>query len=257
MARSRADLSGQKFGMLTCLCFIKVSDGDALWLFRCDCGRYRVRIGAVVKSGRACCCGCSVAQRISRSRKEHGMSYSPTYRSWISMKSRCGNTKNNSYGGRGIRVCDRWLNSFENFLSDMGERPKGQTIERDDVNGDYSPENCRWATSVEQNNNTTRTLYLTLNGETETLADWARKLSLPLYVLHTRYYLGWSDHDILTFPHKKMPEVIYLDHQGERLKVGLWAKRFNISARLIHRRLAKGISGDALFKPARKCKTRA
>ena len=109
------------------------------------------------------------------------------------MKSRCNNPNNNQYsdyGGRGIRVCERW-STFENFLADMGERPTPKhSIDRIDVNGDYCPENCRWATKEEQNNNKRNCILVTYNGKTQNFKQWCKELNLPYYCAIHMYKSG-------------------------------------------------------------------
>lgn len=106
-----------------------------------------------------------------------------------------------SYGARGIAVCDRWRD-FEKFVDDMGPRPHGMSIDRVDVNGNYEPKNCRWATALEQNNNRTDNIHLEHAGEVMTVAQWARRLGMRAGLVHQRLSLGWSVADALTIPPK-------------------------------------------------------
>ena len=123
-----------------------------IWECTCDCGGIiNIRVDAL-KSGNTSSCGCVV----NPGNTQHGYYGSPTHRSWTSMKNRCTNANYHEfhyYGGRGITVCDRWLESFENFLEDMGERPEGRTLDRIDGDLGYFKENCRWATLQEQSQN--------------------------------------------------------------------------------------------------------
>lgn len=122
---------------------------------------------------------------------------------WHGMKHRCYNQKSLSYknyGARGITVCEPWLASFENFLSDMGIKPDGCSIDRVDNNGNYEPSNCRWATPAEQRRNQRTVRALTFNGETKLLRHWAREIGMPEQTLHTRLGLGWTIEEALTTP---------------------------------------------------------
>lgn len=122
------------------------------------------------------------------------LSHTPTWSSWINMKRRClyqSYSGYPNYGGRGIKICDRWL-SFKNFYADMGERPEGTSLDRIDVNGDYCPENCRWATSVQQARNTTRVKVITYAGKTLCLSAWAEELGISRKTLLHRLNYGWS-----------------------------------------------------------------
>ena len=135
------------------------------------------------------------------------MSNSSTWLSWHAMIQRCENHKNKNYiryGGRGIRVCKRWRRSFIKFLADMGEKPKGKTLDRIDNDGDYRPSNCRWATSRTQANNTRRNRYLTYKGKTRTIAQWSIIKGIKYKTLHTRLQRDWTVEDTLTIPVRKI-----------------------------------------------------
>ncbi len=160
------------------------------WLFRCKCGAVRILDKGKVTGGYTKSCGCLLIQNrnsfVLRS-TTHGLSggrakKKPEYKSWCSMKGRCCNQKNKAfkdYGGRGIKVCDRWLNSFENFLADMGERPTPKhSIDRINNDGNYEPSNCRWATRLQQGRNKRGVKLVTINKETRCITEWIEHLGL-------------------------------------------------------------------------------
>lgn len=118
----------------------------------------------------------------------HGLTDTPIHRSWMSMHQRCRNSNDRAfknYGGRGIVVCERWA-SFEAFLEDLGPKPEGYELEREDVNGNYEPGNCRWATIKEQANNRRTSRFITYDGRTQTIAQWADELGLKMHTLYRR-----------------------------------------------------------------------
>lgn len=118
----------------------------------------------------------------------------PTYSSWADMVQRCTNPKRKryaDYGGRGIQVCDRWR-KFENFLADMGPRPEGMELDRIENDGNYEPGNCRWSTPTTQSNNRRSNRLLSFNGETLTVADWARRTGISAPAIAKRLKRGWS-----------------------------------------------------------------
>jgi hypothetical protein len=131
---------------------------------------------------------------------KHGKRHSSVYTRWASMLGRCQNPNKQSYrnyGGRGIKVCERWM-KFENFYADMGDPPPGLTLERLDVNGDYCPSNCTWATQKVQCNNQRHVKKFTFNGKTLTLSEWAVETGFPFTALSARRYAGWSIERMLT-----------------------------------------------------------
>lgn len=128
-----------------------------------------------------------------------------SYSIWRNMKARCSNPNNTHwdyYGGKGIKVCDRWQ-SFNNFFEDMGESPDETTIERIDGNRDYEPSNCKWATHTEQMRNVSRNVNLTHNGVTQCLAEWARHINVSFTTLRNRIQRGWSVEKAVTTPADK------------------------------------------------------
>lgn len=152
------------------------------------------------------CPHCAYLKRI-KGRTSHGMTGTTTYKSYWDMKARClypSNSHYKSYGGRGITICDRWLESFENFLEDMGEKPKGLTLERKDVNKGYCPENCIWATQKRQQRNKRNNLYITINGQTKCLSEWCEIYNINVQTVHSRIKRGgWDEVRAITTPSRE------------------------------------------------------
>lgn len=193
------DLIGKRFGKLVVLSFAgKTARRQSLWVVKCDCGNDRTVRGSNLRSGHTKSCGCIKGGIIT-----HGMSKSPEYSVWKAMLNRCRNPKArlfHRYGGRGIRVCDRW-HTFANFILDMGMRPSSAyTIERIDNNGDYTPENCKWATRTAQCQNTSRNHLITFHNETLCLSEWSRRMGIKYSTIAFRLKAGWSVERALTEP---------------------------------------------------------
>lgn len=186
------DITGQRFTRWLVLGFVGLFSTKmrAHWLCRCDCGTHRVVESCNLRNGASRSCGCLAAKKVPPLRtKQAPVRSFPEYSVWQAMRTRCSNPNVNNYhnyGARGIKVCERW-DSFANFLADMGPRPTPKhSIERRDSDGDYCPENCEWVTSKVQNNNTRKNRYITFNGETLTLAQWADRLSMNPATLYYR-----------------------------------------------------------------------
>lgn len=203
--RQATDISGRRFGRLTAIRRSgthPVRKG-ALWTCLCDCGGEAIIEGRLLRDGTTASCGC----RRREGNGTHRQSFTITYTSWRAMLKRCTNENHEAYdryAGRGIGVCERWLTSFENFLSDMGERPSSlHSLDRIDNDKGYEPGNCRWADQKTQQRNRRDNVRITFNGETKIASDWARKIGITPTALCRRLAKGWELKDALTFPPQK------------------------------------------------------
>lgn len=163
--------------------------GRTQWHCVCECGKEKVVALFRMTSGHTKSCGCIKGQ----ANATHRMRGTPTHNSWCAMKQRCnypGSDEYKNYGGRGIRVCERWNSSFENFIADMGERPKGMSIERLDSNKNYEPGNCKWANDHEQARNRRSTIWVTRGGQTKCVKDWCDELGLSVDRVYGRIRRG-------------------------------------------------------------------
>ena len=183
----------------------------------------------------------------------HRMSRTPEYYSWRAMKIRCFNPnypRYSDWGGRGITVCDRWKNSFENFLADMGTKPSPKhSLDRIDNNADYSPKNCRWATKAEQQNNQRSNRLITIGNETYTIAQWTKKMNIGEQVIFMRLKAGWSDYDAVMTPVRPY-KIITIGN--ETLTIAQWTEKMGYNKTVIQGRLKDGWSDyDAVMTPVR------
>lgn len=196
------NIFGERFGRLVAIEMVGRKGSRIMWRCKCECGGEKVASGVDLRRGTVNSCGCIKGEGIQL---RHGHNRrgkrSRTYNSWHHMRQRCNNPNSHKwddYGGRGIKVCDRWQDSFDNFLEDMGECPHNCTIDRIDNDGDYTPENCRWATAKTQSRNTRRNVYFTHGGETLHLREWAKRTGISADTLNMRRLRGWSDEEIVT-----------------------------------------------------------
>lgn len=218
------DLTGQTFYHLTAIRFDHSSkSGNSVWLWKCnfqECGKEHLANASKVKCGQIKSCGCyhkySVAER-SRTHghtiKEDGIKSRPCgtaskeYECWINMRRRCGNTKDpnyHRYGGRGISVCERWQNSFEDFLEDVGMAPtKKHSLGRIDNDKDYCKSNVQWETPIQQCNNKSTNHLIEMNGRRMTVTQWARELDIPTDTMFKRVEAGWSNEKLITPLHHR------------------------------------------------------
>lgn len=185
------DLTGKRFGKLTVIKRVYKKDKNVCWLCRCDCGNETIVAANHLKDGHTTSCGCVHKEALKKSVTTHDLSKHPLYKIYKGMKERTMKEYNKgykNYGGRGIKICDEWLNDFKAFYnwSINNGYEEGMTIDRIDVNGNYEPSNCRWASWKEQENNRTNNHYITYNGETHTMKQWAEKLGIKYNTLSMR-----------------------------------------------------------------------
>lgn len=192
------DLSGQTFGLWTVIKRGNNIGRHVSWLCRCKCGTERDVSSTNLVMGTSISCGCYRVNGVI------GGHQSAEYVAYLAMKQRCFNANGKGYhlyGGRGITVCQRWLESFDNFLSDMGRKPSpSHSLDRINPNKNYSPENCRWATKEEQANNRRNNLLLTFDNKTQSAALWAKEKGLNKSCLIYRLKMGWPVEKAITTP---------------------------------------------------------
>lgn len=200
------ELTGQRFGRLTAIRYVRTVPGGRVWECLCDCGSVCEVRGFSLNNGYTKSCGCITIERVKSTplNFRHGMSASPEYDVWSSMRERCDNPKHEyyaDYGGRGIRVCERWRD-FRNFIHDVGARPSPKhSIDRyPNNNGDYEPGNVRWATRTEQMRNTRQNVFLEHCGVSMCLTDWSEKTGISVARISARLRHGWTPEKILSTP---------------------------------------------------------
>ncbi len=217
----------------------------------CDCGTIRLVKRYHLKSGASKSCGCLNKEVVAKRFKTHGMEGTPTYNVWQHILQRCNNTKNKSYknyGGRGIKVCKRWRNSFENFYSDMGDKPKNKSIDRIDNNGDYKPSNCKWSTAKEQCSNTRKNIKVTIKGKTNIISEGSVKLKGSSSTIHSRLRRGWSIEKAASTPIFSPRKLIAHNKTRTVLK---WSVLAGLHRKTIVNRLNQGMSSELAVSSAK------
>jgi len=196
------DLTGQKYGRLTVLEKLLLRDKHkkVVWKCLCDCGKTTNVNTKNIRTGNTTSCGCYHKELITK----HGMTNTQSFRIWSGMRTRCLNKNSENYaayGGRGITICKKW-NTFAGFYKDMGDPPKGLTLDRKNNDKGYSKVNCRWASAYTQAVNRKSTRFITYKKETKSISDWARSIGIRIDTLHHRFTAGWSIEKALLTPVK-------------------------------------------------------
>lgn len=237
--RINADI-GKRFGRWV---VVKANISDGYHSCLCDCGTLKNVYHHNLVRGKSTSCGC-FAREMSRKRATHGMAGTPEYQTWNRMWSRCTNPiveRYKNYGGRGIKVCERWL-SFESFYEDMGAKPSPRhSIGRIDNNGNYCPENCRWETQEEQKSNTSRTIFIAIDGKKRSLIDVSDDIGVRADCLRQRVRAGMEIDALLSKKHlKKVPITV----NGETKLTTEWMKYANIPISSFYLLKRKGMSSE-------------
>lgn len=200
------DLTGQKFGRLTVIQRAENRNGKTMWMCQCDCGNEKITQTMNLTHGDTKSCGCLQKETIKEIASTHKKSKTKLYRVYLHIKERCSNPSSKSYsdyGGRGISVCDEWLDSYEKFMDWSYENgyKDGLQIDRMDNDGNYEPSNCRWTDRVTQANNRRNNNFIEFNGEKRTLSEWEKETGIGQSTIWARIYkLNWSIEKALTTP---------------------------------------------------------
>lgn len=250
---------GQRFGKLTLSSATYTvrrvgKKKKTFWLCKCDCGKERYFMGVRLQSGKTQSCGCG--PRKGHKKYDFDLNLPGirrAYSSWQAMKERCLNPNSDSfyqYGAKGITVCDRWKSSFDNFLSDMGQRPESTSLGRIDTYGNYEPGNCRWETLISQNLNKRNTVFVEYRGVKVKLKELCEELGKDRNVVQNRLYLGWTLHKALSVPvrakKKHLPKIIFFQREVYKLKDFL--ELFGAYKELARKRIVEGWAPDRIVE---------
>lgn len=204
----RKDLSGEKFGRLTVLKYSHSKNKRSYWLCVCDCGKIKTASGRNLSDGGTKSCGCLT---VEGNNYKHGHALAgnqtPEYKTWSKIKERCFVESDHAYkyyGGRGITMCRKWDESFDEFFKYIGNKPEGDySIDRINNNKNYEPGNVRWATKEQQANNTRKNVYIEYGGITKTMSQWSKIEGMLPGTLRKRLDMGWSISKSIETPVRK------------------------------------------------------
>lgn len=242
----KKDLTGQRFGRLYVISkaeptIIGNRYERCVWLCKCDCGNTKIVRTDHLLGEKIVSCGCYNKEI----RTKHGLSNSKLYKVWSGMRQRCENHKTpcfKNYGGRGIKVCEEWSESFEIFYEwamNNGYK-EGLTLDRVDVNGNYEPNNCKWATRKEQSRNTRKTIYATVNNITKDLNTWADELGVSRETLYRRVHkLHWTPEEAVIGKHKNITQYTAY---GMSKSLKEWAEYLDMNLSTLESRIYNGWS---------------
>lgn len=251
----RNDLQGKRFGLLVVMERAENKAGRVRWACICECGKNVVLRADAFRRGIKSC-GCPITLPDGTIKRQRAVSDGkiarnhPDYPVWNGMMARCLNpndTGYQKYGARGVRVCERWMD-FWNFIEDMGTRPsRSHSIDRIDNHLGYEAGNCRWATKLEQTLNRTITRYITFEGRTQCLTDWANEVGMSVTGLASRIDGGWPLEKALSVEPKSQKRLI--EFNGKIKTVSEWADEIGIGASSLSTRLARWPVERALTEP--------
>lgn len=249
------DLTGRIFGRWLVISRAPTSaNKTTVWNCACLCGNHKIVLGAKLRNGESKSCGCLRSQLTAERERinltTHGMRFTRTYKSYDSMKQRCNNPNNKDYryyGGKGVIVCNRWLESFMNFFEDMGERPQGMSIDRLDNSEHYCKENCKWSDKYEQSNNRKGITCVEIGGVKKTISQWQKISGVSRSTILKRINAGITGHEIIRESSKKNIQIPF---NGVAHTTIEWSKITGIAPNTLNYRLKHGWTvNDALNAP--------
>lgn len=247
--KSHKDITNQRFGKLVAKEYIK----DSKWLCECDCTNTHIASLSDLEAGKVQSCGCLKYDNLPYKKKVDDR----LYHIWYAMLDRCYKEScraYKNYGGRGIIVCDEWKNDFLKFeeWALLSGYKSNLTIDRILVNENYCPDNCKWSTKEQQNDNRRNTRYLTINNVTKTFSQWCRDCNLDKSTLESRLKMGWTGEDLI----RPIDKIYYSQEKvkikNEELTLKEISEKYNIPYSIIRKRYTRGAKDESIIKPVQK-----